>query len=484
MKIKSVKFNFVMNFLLIGSQFLFPLITFPYVTRVLGPAGTGNVAAAGSVIIYFTMFAMLGVPTYGIRACAKVRENKDELSRTVQELLLINIIMMIFSYIVFGICLFTVKEFQQDRLLLFVTSGAIILNVLGASWLYSALEQYTYITISAMVFKAVSIVLMFAFVHTKEDYVIYGGITIFASAGSYVLNFIRLRQFVSLRPMRNYNFCRHIKPILMFCALTAATTVYTNLDIIMLKFMTTNTDAGYYDAAVKVKNILISLVTSLGVVLLPRLSFYIETGRMMEFRRMIAKAVNFVLLLSLPLTVYFIFYAKESILLLSGSKYIGATLPMCIIMPTIIMVGLSNVFGIQILVPTNREHKVVISVIIGAAVNLILNVICIPKYAASGAAIGTLTAEIVVTIVQMIFLKELLWEMKGSIHWRQIGAAMLVSTGVIWIVRNYTAFDSVFITLLVSAGIYFGVYGTVLLIVREPFVMDIVGQVIGRIRKR
>ncbi|TCS76637.1 O-antigen/teichoic acid export membrane protein [Muricomes intestini] len=483
MRIKSVKFNFIMNFFLTVSQFLFPLITFPYVSRVLKPAGTGSVAFATSVITYFTMFAMLGVPTYGIRACARVRENREELSKTVQELLIINVVMMLFCYVVFGVSLFSVDKFQENKMLLLISSTAMLLNVIGVSWLYSALEQYTYITTVAMVFKVISIALMFAFVHTKEDYIIYGGITVFANAGSYVLNFIRLRKFISLKPVGNYDFRRHIKPIFVFFAMSVATTIYTNLDTVMLGFMKTDTDVGYFNAAVKVKNILVSLVTSLGTVLLPRLSFYIENGQTKEFRRMIAKAINFVLLISFPLTIYFTFYARESILLLSGHEFMGAVIPMCVVTPTIIMIGLSNVLGIQVLVPIGKENKVLFSVIIGAVVDLLLNLVYIPKYAATGAAIGTLAAEVVVLMIQIAYLKQMLWGMKGEIHWKQIGFAVLISTVVIWLVRRYVMINSVFFTLVVSAIIYFGAYGAVLLAMKEPFVLDIVEPILRKIRK-
>ena len=483
MKIRSVRFNFIMNFLLTVSQFLFPLITFPYVSRVLKPAGTGSVAFATSVITYFTMFAMLGVPTYGIRACARVRENKEELSKTVQELLIINVVMMLFCYVVFGVSLFSVDKFQENKMLLLISSTAMLLNVIGVSWLYSALEQYTYITTVAMVFKVISIALMFAFVHTKEDYIIYGGITVFANAGSYVLNFIRLRKFISLKLVGNYDFRRHIKPIFVFFAMSVATTIYTNLDTVMLGFMKTDTDVGYFNAAVKVKNVLVSLVTSLGTVLLPRLSFYIENGQTKEFRRMIAKAINFVLLISFPLTIYFTFYARESILLLSGHEFMGAVIPMCVVTPTIIMIGLSNVLGIQVLVPIGKENKVLFSVIIGAVVDLLLNLVYIPKYAATGAAIGTLAAEVVVLMIQIAYLKQMLWGMKGEIHWKQIGFAVLISTVVIWLVRRYVMINSVFFTLVVSAIIYFGTYGAVLLAMKEPFVLDIVEPILRKIRK-
>ncbi len=483
MKIKSVKFNFIMNFTLTMSQFLFPMIIFPYVSRVLGPAGNGSVAFATSVITYFTMFAMLGVPTYGIRACAKVRENKEELSRTVQELLLINLIMMILCYIAFGFSLRFVSGFQEDRTLLIISSAAMLLNVLGVSWLYSALEQYAYIAAAGMLFKVLSIFLMFAFVRTKEDYIIYGAIAVFASAGSYVLNFIRLRRFVSLKPVKYYNFRRHLKPILVFFAMSVATTIYTNLDTVMLGFMKTNTDVGYYNAAVKIKTILVSLVTSMGTVLLPRLSFYIESGQMKEFRRMIAKTINFVLLVSLPLTVYFILYAKESILLLSGEEFMGAVIPMCVITPTIILIGLTNVLGIQVLVPTGKEDKVLISVIIGAVVDLILNAVYIPKYAAAGAALGTLVAEIAVLIVQIVYLRKMLWEMKKELNWKLPIAALLAATAVVCIFKNYISVGSVFLTLLISAIIYFGIYGTILLIGKNPFVMEIIRPVLARLKR-
>ena len=398
-------------------------------------------------------------------------------------MLLINLIMMILCYIAFGFSLRFVSGFQEDRTLLIISSAAMLLNVLGVSWLYSALEQYAYIAAAGMLCKVLSIFLMFAFVRTKEDYIIYGAIAVFASAGSYVLNFIRLRKFISLKPVKYYNFRRHLKPILVFFAMSVATTIYTNLDTVMLGFMKTNTDVGYYNAAVKIKTILVSLVTSMGTVLLPRLSFYIESGQMKEFRRMIAKTINFVLLVSLPLTVYFILYAKESILLLSGEEFMGAVIPMCVITPTIILIGLTNVLGIQALVPTGKEDKVLISVIIGAVVDLILNAVYIPKYAAAGAALGTLVAEIAVWIVQIVYLRKMLWEMEKELNWKLPIAALLAATAVVCIFKNYISVGSVFLTLLISAIIYFGIYGTILLIGKNPFVMEIIRPVLARLKR-
>ena len=182
-------------------------------------------------------------------------------------------------------------------------------------------------------------------------------------------------------------------PIMIFFAMSCATTVYTNLDTVMLGFIKTDVDVGYYNAAVKIKSVLLGIVTSLGTVLLPRASYYIEHHEMDEFRRITKKAINFVFLIAVPLTVYFILYAKEGILFLSGDAYISAVIPMQVIMPTILFIGLTNIMGIQMLVPLGREKVVLYSEIAGAIVDLILNAILIPQLASAGAAIVTLVAE-------------------------------------------------------------------------------------------
>ena len=161
----------------------------------------------------------------------------------------------------------------------------------------------------------------------------------------------------------------------------------------------------------------------------------------------------------------------------------GAVIPRCVITPTIILIGLTNVLGIQALVPTGKEDKVLISVIIGAVVDLILNAVYIPKYAAAGAALGTLVAEIAVLIVQIVYLRKMLWEMKKELNWKLPIAALLAATAVVCIFKNYISVGSVFLTLLISAIIYFGIYGTILLIGKNPFVMEIIRPVLARLKR-
>ena len=477
----SVTFNFIMNFILTASAFIFPLITFPYVSRVLLPAGNGKIASATAVITYFSMVSMLGIPTYGIRACAQVRDDKEKLSRTVQEILFINVIMTVLVYAAFGASLYLVPKFAEDRILLLVISTTILLNMIGVNWLYSALEEYAYITVISLIFKVLGVILMFLFVHDTGDYIIYGGITVVSNVGSYLFNFLRLGKYITLKPVGNYNFRKHLKPIGIFCAMTVATSIYTNLDIIMLKFISGDDQAGYYNAAVKIKTIVTSLVTSIGTVLLPRLSYYIEKGMQEEFKRMASKALGFVALMSLPLTVYFTMFADESIGLLSGTAYQPAAWPMRLIMPTVIFIGLSNILGMQILVPTDREGEVLTSMIAGAVIDLILNLLLIPKFGASGASIGTLAAELTVVLVQMRVLKGFLAEVKKDFKIFYYIIGLLPASFAAWAAGNalapvvnemFSLEKSCFAVLAATAALFFGIYGILLLLFKEPITME------------
>ena len=181
MKQKSLKLNVIMNSILTMSSFIFPLITFPYVSRVLSPVGTGKVAFATSFISYFSMIAQLGIPTYGIRVCAQVRDDKIKLSKTVHELLFVNMITTILSYIGLVFALIFIPRLQADKPLYIVISITILLNSIGMEWLYKALEQYTYITIRSILFKFIGLIAMFILVHEQKDYIFYGFITIFAT---------------------------------------------------------------------------------------------------------------------------------------------------------------------------------------------------------------------------------------------------------------------------------------------------------------
>lgn len=470
-KQKSITINFIMNVVLSMSAFIFPLITFPYVSRVLMPTGTGLVSFANSIIAYFALFAQLGIPTYGIRACAKVRDDKEKLSKVVQELLIINSIISVFVYIVFFASLMIVPKMRTNKTLFIVMSATILFNVIGIEWMYKALEQYTYIAIRSIIFKFIALILMFLLVRSKNDYVWYGVITIFAASASNILNFFNAHKYISLKPIGNYNFKQHLKAITIFFAMSCATTIYTNLDSAMIGFIKGVTENGYYSAAVKIKIVLVSVVTSLGTVLLPRASYYIENGLNDEFKRISNKAINFVFVIAVPMMIYFIIFAPESIFFLAGDAYSKSILPMQIIMPTLLFIGLTNIMGLQMLVPMGKEKYVMSSEIVGAVVDLILNASLIPIFGASGAAIGTVVAEFAVWIVQFLCLRDYIKQIYSNINYGYICCAVIVSMIPAFFIKCLGW--NCFLTLVVSAILFFGIYVIILTILKETLVLGI-----------
>ena len=457
-----------MNMVLTLSTLIFPLMTFPYVSRILKPDGMGKVSFAISLVSYFSMFAQLGIPTYGIRACAKVRDDKEELTRVTHELLAINLITNLISYLGLFLALLFVNRLQDERILYLVVSSTIFLTSIGVEWLYKGLEQYTYITIRSVIFKFISLIAMFLLIHSESDYVIYGAISIFAASASNILNFINIRKYVYLRNVGKYNLKRHIKAVATFFAMACATTIYTNLDTVMLGFMKTDADVGYYNAGIKIKGILVGLVTSIGAVLLPRSSYYIEQGKIREFREVTNKALRFVLFAAIPTFIYFIIYAKQGILFLAGPNYEPAIMPMKVIMPTVLFIGITNIFGIQMLVPMGKEKHVLYSEIIGAVTDLVLNVVLIPQYGALGAAIGTMVAEITVLIYQVYAIRSELayFTIKGNIP-KYLVAACVASVSCLWVKELMI---SNFATLCLSGLFFLGVYFLVLVVLKDEMV--------------
>ena len=481
-KQKSLKLNFIMNAILTMSRFIFPLITFPYISRVLLPVGTGKVSFATSLISYFSLFAQLGIPTYGIRACARVRDNREELTRTAHELLAVNIVMDVISYAVLILALLFVPRLKEERMLYVVLSVTILLTSIGMEWLYKALERYTYITIRSIIFKFVALLAMLLLIHKQDDYVIYGGISILAGSASNIFNFINAHKYIDFKPVGNYNICRHLKPVGVFFAMSCATTIYTHLDTVMLGFMATDEDVGYYDAAIRIKAVLVSIVTSFGTVLLPRASYNIEHGLWDDFWRISKKAINYVFLVASPMMLYFIFFAKEGIYFLSGPAYTGSIIPMQIIMPTLLFIGLTNILGIQILVPLGKEKVVLYSEIAGALVDVIINIILIPKFRSAGASVGTLVAELVVLAVQYTAWKNDIVNIFKSVHYGKLFLALGLATMVSLWVKALNLGN--FITLLISAILFFSVYGLFLLFTKEELIVEVFHQVVGTIEKK
>jgi O-antigen/teichoic acid export membrane protein len=408
---KSITKNFIYNITLTLATILFPIVTFPYVARIIGAEGIGKVGFVTSVVNYFLIFACLGIPIYGLREIAKARDEKVKVSRIYSEIFIINLISSLASFIVFILMIITFSFFRHELLLYLIIGLNLFLNIFNIDWLYKGFEDYQFITLRSLAVKILSAFLIFFFVKTKSDYMFYGVISVLALSGSNIINIISAKKFVKFS-VKDINLRRHLKPIFMLFSTQLAINIYANLDSTLVGVIAGEKYVGYYTAAIKINKVFLGIVTSLGVVLVPRLSYYIKNNLEKEFNDLVIKSIKFILFLGLPACASLYVLSPQIIRLFSGAEFLPSILTMKITIPIILFIGFSNLTGIQILMSINQERYLFISVLMGAVVNLILNLLLIPVYKHNGAAITTCFVEFIILLIQLQYTKRY---MKGKI---------------------------------------------------------------------
>ena len=402
---QSVKVNYILNLINTGTQMLFPLITFPYVCRVIEADGIGQINFFQSIISYISLFTCLGIPMYAIREIARDRSDVVKMNRTAMEILLLHSMLTLVGYAIVAILCLTVPQIQVNIPLFLILSLTIFFTAIGCEWFYQGIEDFKYITIRGLIIKTVSVVLLFIFVKSKTDLLYYGCYTVFGVLGGNIFNFFRLRKYIHRENIifSELHIKRHVKPVLKVFSFSVVTSIYLQLNTVLLGFLKNALAVGYFAAATKVMQMLLTMSACLGSVMMPRASHLIAENKEDEFNRLIQKSYDFTLAIALPMTIGLIFCAPSLITALCGVKFEHSILPSQIIAPIILMVAISNVFGIQVLFPKGKINIVTLCCGIGAVADLILNLCLIPFFSYIGTSIAYLGAE-VATTVSMYFI--------------------------------------------------------------------------------
>lgn len=402
---QSVKVNYILNLINTGTQMLFPLITFPYVCRVIEADGIGQINFFQSIISYISLFTCLGIPMYAIREIARDRSDVVQMNRTAMEILLLHSMLTLVGYAIVAILCLTVPQIQVNMPLFLILSLTIFFTAIGCEWFYQGIEDFKYITMRGLIIKTVSVVLLFFFVKSKTDLLYYGCYTVFGVLGGNIFNFFRLRKYIHRENIifSELHIKRHVKPVLKVFSFSVVTSIYLQLNTVLLGFLKNALAVGYFAAATKVMQMLLTMSACLGSVMMPRASHLIAENKEDEFNRLIQKSYDFTLAIALPMTIGLIFCAPSLIMALCGVKFEHSILPSQIIAPIILMVAISNVFGIQVLFPKGKINIVTLCCGIGAVADLILNLCLIPFFSYIGTSIAYLGAE-VATTVSMYFI--------------------------------------------------------------------------------
>lgn len=391
----SIKKNIVWNVVRTAMNLAFPLITFPYVTRVLGPTSIGLVNYASAIVAYFALFANFGFPIYGIREIAKNRNNREFLSDVSSGIFTSS---LVFALIVGLIYVGYVVTFQKEYIALYIVLGlSIVLNSFSFEWFYQGLEDYKYITIRSFVIKLLSVIALFFLVRNENDVLYYAGLTTIAACANNIFNFIRLNQFIRLR-ISFKNCFYHIRSSFFLFFGTLAVSIYTYLNSIMLGALADVTSVGYFTTGNKLIQVLLQVIAAVTATVIPRISFLIGTEQINVAVVLQKKLLNLILYTTIPLMIGALVLSEPIVLLLGGKEFLPSVEIARVLSLLIVVIPLSNFLGMQILYPIRKEKYGTYAVMLGALTNLILNYYFIAHWGCIGAAISTVCAECVVTI--------------------------------------------------------------------------------------
>lgn len=402
----SIKKNFFYNILLNVSNVLFPLITAPYIARVLEPDGVGLYNFAVGYADYFALFACLGIPTYGMREIAKKRSSDTDRDTTVSELLSINILSSLVVSVIFVLSVFFVPQLSENKILFLLAGFLIYLAPLNVDWFFLGMERFRFIATRKMLVRCITIVCMFIFVKTKSDLIYYLLIYVANQIAGNLLAFTMMsRSGVRFKVnLANPKILRHFRPMLILFSSAVAMSIYTMLDTLMLGFMSTYTEVGYYTTATHVSKAIVMVVTSLAGVVIPRVSYLMEQNDIKQINDLTQKTISAISFIAFPIAIGLACVSYYFVPLFFGQEFYGAIVPLAIMAFVILAIGFNNLIGMQILIGMGHDKPYLKSILTGTVINLIFNIFLIPLLGASGAAISSVLAETVILFVMVHYV--------------------------------------------------------------------------------
>jgi len=467
MEKKSIKKNYIFNLIYQILLLLTPLITTPYLSRVLGADGVGTVSFAESIVSYFTLFATLGITTFGQREISYVQDNKEKRTSVFWETKLLQVITSTGALAVYvGFALF-----QQNRILYLILSFNIIAVLVDVVWLFQGMEEFGKIVLRNIIFKIISISYIFIAVKTKDDVNKYVfGIAFFLFLSNLSL-WLRVPGFVAKPNWKEISPFRNLKVVISLFVPTIAIQIYTVLDKTMIGLITQNEfENGYYEQAIKISKIVMTVVTSLGTVMIPRIGYHFGRGETDKVNSFMYRGYRFVWFLGVPLCFGLLGTASNFVPWFFGDGYEKVVPLLGILGFLILAIGINNVTGMQYLIPTKRQNVFTITVLIGAGVNFVLNLILISLFQSIGAAIASVAAETTIALIQLWFVRKELSIKRifcSSWHYLISGIVML---SLLTIVGRL--FDPSIMNTIIMVVIGATVYLIMLLLLRDDFLID------------
>ena len=397
----TIKKNTIYSMLYNTINVLFPFLTGVYASRVLLPSGIGRVAAAQNLVQYFTILSFLGIPTYGLREISRAGDDEEKRNQIFSELFIINMASTMLFTCFYIVVVALVPTFYEDGNLYYVVGVLVVLNVFNISWLFEGMENFRFISIRNIAFKAISFAFLLLFVRTEDDVVPFALVTVVGTVGNNTINMIHSRRFVRYR-FGSLNIKRHLKPILYLASVNLAIELYSLIDITMMNFYCDKDSIAFYKYAQSIERILIQIVNTFTVVLVPRLSFCYMNHKHNEFNKLIVRSLTMIIMFSTPMIMGIYFMSETALVELYGAPYIASATILKLLSVLLLLSPVGYLLGSRVLLVSGNEKHMIIPVGCGALVNIIGNMFLIPRFYGDGAALASVISEIVVMVIYII----------------------------------------------------------------------------------
>lgn len=470
---KSITKNYLYNLTYQILVLILPLVTTPYLARTLQSDGIGTYSYTMSIMEYFMLFGSLGVSLYAQREIAYNTNNAKERSKVFIEVVLFRAITMLISIVSFYIIFARSGEYALYYKLLTVQ---LIANALEISWFFQGIEEFKKTVSKNIIIKLASVISIFIFVKTPQDLTKYYIIYAFSTLIGNISLWLYLPKYIEKVNLKEINIFRHFKATIALFIPQVATQIYTVLDRTMMGTIGASmSEVGYYEQAQKIIKILLTIVTSLGTVMIPRMASTYINGETEKLKQYLKKSFNFVLILSIPMIFGLISVSQKFVPLFFGAGYDKVVVLLNIISPIILIMGLSNVIGTQFLLPTKRQKEYTISVVIGAAVNFILNLLLIKQYTSIGASIATIIAELIIVVTQVYLIREqfeIVEILKMSRKYIIAGTLMFIVSIILGKI-----IQSNIISIVVQVATGTAVYFLTLIILKDEFLRTLINKI-------
>lgn len=403
----GVRNNFAYNLLLTVSNYLFPLIVYPYVSRVLGVENIGVCGFVDGIINYFVLFSQLGIGSYGVREIARCKDDPVRLEEVFSNLFLLNLITFAVSAVTLVICTFTVPKLLPYRPFLMVGLLKLVFSLFLVEWFFQGVEQFRYITLRSIAVRTLYVIAVFALVRNAGDTLVYYAITVGTVVLNAIINWRHTRRFSRLRPAR-FHPAPFLVPILVFGYYRILTSMYTTFNTVYLGFVKDNAEVGFFTQATKLYSLIMAVFTAFTTVMVPRVSAMLHEGRKSELGAVINRIVHLLVALAVPAIVLCVVNAPAIVYLVSGPGYEGAETPFRIVIFMLLVIGMEQIVIQQCLMASENTKPTLYVSSVGAIVGITLNVILTPRLGAVGSAVSWGISELSVLIVGLFFLwKEL-----------------------------------------------------------------------------